>query len=279
MKDCNKNVVFIPYLLIGVFKSTLLWNNRHSLLKGACELRKLTYLFITGLLIVVLAACGGNEESSNDKKQEDTKTEEKAGEQEQPEVDEVDADKVVATVNDKEIKGEEFNALYTQSQMQYVQMGQEVPKDQLDQMKKQVAESMVGQELILQAAQEEGIKASDDKVKEELENVKKGFEDEKKFEAALKESDMTMEDLEKEIAKNIQYTKYIDQEIKVDEVSEKEMKEYYEKAKEQGSSEEMPAYEDVKPQIKEGLEGEQKNKKTQELIDKLKKDADVKINI
>ncbi len=249
-------------------------------MKGACELRKLTYLLITGLLIVVLAACGGNEESSNnDKKQDDTKTEEKAGEQKQPEVDKVEKDKVVATVNGKEIKGEDFNALYSQSQMQYVQMGQEVPKDQLKQMKKQVAESMVGQELILQAAQEEGIKASDDKINEELENVKKGFEDEKKFEEALKKSDMTMDDLKKEIAKNIQYTKYIDQEIKVDEVSEKEMKEYYEKAKEQGSSEEMPAYEDVKPQIKEGLEGEQKNKKTQELIDKLKKDADVKINI
>ncbi|WLR61224.1 hypothetical protein [Guptibacillus hwajinpoensis] len=88
-------------------------------------MRKLTYLLITGLLIVVLAACGGNEESSNDKKEEDTNTEEqaKSGEQEQPEVDKVDADKVVATVNGEEIKGEDFNALYSQSQMQYVQMG------------------------------------------------------------------------------------------------------------------------------------------------------------
>ncbi len=244
-------------------------------------MRKLTYLLITGLLLVALAACGGNEDSSNDKKKDDTKTEEQAGDQKQkqPEVDKVDADKVVATVNGEEIKGEDFNALYSQSQMQYVQMGQEVPKDQLDQMKKQVAESMVGQELILQAAQEEGIKASDKQVEDELANVKKGFEDEKKFEEALKKSDMTMEELKKEIEKNVQYTQYIDKEIKVDEVTEKEMKEYYDKAKEQGSSEEMPAYEDVKPQIKEGLESEQKKKKTQELIDKLKKDADVKINV
>ncbi len=274
-------MVFIPYLLLGVFNSIFLWNNRHSLLKGACELRKLTYLLITGLLIVVLAACGGNEESSNDKKEEDTNTEEQAqsGEQEQPEVDKVDADKVVATVNGEEIKGEDFNALYSQSQMQYVQMGQEVPKDQLDQMKKQVAESMVGQELILQAAQEEDIEASDDKIKEELAGIKEGYEDEKKFEAALEQSDMTMEDLEKEIAKNIQYTTYIDQKIEVDEVTEEEMKEYYDQAKEQGTSEEMPAYEDVKPQIKKGLEDEQKSKKTQELVEKLKEDADVKINI
>ena len=244
-------------------------------------MRKLTYLLITGLLLVALAACGGNEDSSNDKKKDDTKTEEQAGDQKQkqPEVDKVDADKVVATVNGEEIKGEDFNALYSRSQMQYVQSGQEVPKDQLDQMKKQVAESMVGQELILQAAQDEGIKASDKQIEEELANVKEGFEDEKKFEEALKKSDMTKEELKKEIAKNVQYTQYIDKEIKVDEVTEKEMKDYYDKAKEQGSSEDMPAYEDVKPQIKEGLESEQKKKKTQELIDKLKKDADVKINV
>ncbi|MGB8001031.1 MAG: SurA N-terminal domain-containing protein [Anaerobacillus sp.] len=244
-------------------------------------MRKLTYLLITGLLLVALAACGGNEDSSNDKKKDDTKTEEQAGDQKQkqPEVDKVDADKVVATVNGEEIKGEDFNALYSRSQMQYVQSGQEVPKDQLDQMKKQVAESMVGQELILQAAQDEGIKASDKQIEEELANVKEGFKDEKKFEEALKKSDMTKEELEKEIAKNVQYTQYIDKEIKVDEVTEKEMKDYYDKAKEQGSSEDMPAYEDVKPQIKKGLESEQKKKKTQELIDKLKKDADVKINV
>ena len=244
-------------------------------------MRKLTYLLITGLLLVALAACGGNEDSSNDKKKDDTKTEEQAGDQKQkqPEVDKVDADKVVATVNGEEIKGEDFNALYSRSQMQYVQSGQEVPKDQLDQMKKQVAESMVGQELILQAAQDEGIKASDKQIEEELANVKEGFEDEKKFEEALKKSDMTKEELKKEIAKKVQSTQYIDKEIKVDEVTEKEMKDYYDKAKEQGSSEDMPAYEDVKPQIKEGLESEQKKKKTQELIDKLKKDADVKINV
>ncbi len=141
-------------------------------------MRKLTYLLITGLLLVALAACGGNEDSSNDKKKDDTKTEEQAGDQKQkqPEVDKVDADKVVATVNGEEIKGEDFNALYSRSQMQYVQSGQEVPKDQLDQMKKQVAESMVGQELILQAAQDEGIKASDKQIEEELANVKEGFE-------------------------------------------------------------------------------------------------------
>ncbi len=108
---------------------------------------------------------------------------------------------------------------------------------------------------------------------------KKASKDEKKFEEALKKSDMTKEELKKEIAKKVQSTQYIDKEIKVDEVTEKEMKDYYDKAKEQGSSEDMPAYEDVKPQIKEGLESEQKKKKTQELIDKLKKDADVKINV
>ncbi|WP_347548857.1 SurA N-terminal domain-containing protein [Pseudalkalibacillus hwajinpoensis] len=248
-------------------------------MKGACELHKLTYLLITGLLLVVLAACGGNEESSNDKTKEDTKTEEKSGEQKQPEVDKVDADKVVATVNDKEIKGEDFNALYSQSQMQYVQTGQEVPKEQLKQLKTQVAESMVGQELILQDAKDKGYEASDEQVKKELASLKEGYESEEKFEAALKKSDMSEEDLKKEIAKNIQYTTYIDKEIKVDEVTEEEMKKYYEQAKEQGKSKEMPAYEDVKPQIKKGLEGEQKQKKTQELIEKLKKDADVKINI
>lgn len=275
-------MVFVPYFSYGVFKVEKLWNNGHSLLKGACELRKLTYLMITGLLLVALAACGGNEESGS-KKNEENKTEQKSGQEDskksQPEVDKVKEDKVVATVNGEEIKGEDFNALYSQNQMQYHQMGQEVSKEQLEKMKKQVAESMVGQELILQAANDKGYEASEKQVEEELAALKEQYGDEEKFKSALKESGMTLEELKKEIAKNVQYSAYIEKEIKVDEVTEEEMKQYYEQAKEQGSSEKMPAFEDVKDQIKQGLESEKKQKKTQQHIEKLKEDADIKINV
>lgn len=272
-------MVFLPYLCKRVFNSVYMWNNRHSISKGACELRKLTYLLITGLLLVVLAACGGNENSSNDKKQEDTKTEEQAGEQKQPEVDKVDADKVVATVNGTEITGEDFNPVYTQNQMQYVQMGQEVPKEQLEQMKTQIVESLVGQELILQDAKDKGYEATEEQVDEELKGVKESFESEDQFKAALKENDMKVEELREQLANNVLYTTYVEKEIKVDEVTEEEMKESYDKAKEQGSSEEMPAYEDVKPQIKEGIEKEKQGKKMQELVEKLKEDAEVEMNV
>ncbi|WP_169525361.1 SurA N-terminal domain-containing protein [Pseudalkalibacillus hwajinpoensis] len=242
-------------------------------------MRKLTYLLITGLVLVALAACGGNENSSNDKKQEDTKTEEKAGEQKQPEVDKVDADKVMATVNGTEITGEDFNPVYENNQMQYVQMGQEVPKEQLEQMKKQIVDSLVGQELILQDAKDKGYEASEEQVDKELKGVKEEFENEDQFKEALKKNDMSVKELRKQLADNVLYSTYVEKEIKVDEVSEEDMKKSYEKAKEQGGSEEMPAYEDVKPQIKESLEKEQLGKKMQELVEKLKKDADVKTNV
>ncbi|WP_270180012.1 SurA N-terminal domain-containing protein [Alkalihalobacillus sp. CinArs1] len=245
-------------------------------------MKKLTYLMITGLLLVALAACGGNEESkgNSENNTEQKSAEGKEGsEQSQPEVDKVEEDKVIATVNGEEIKSEDFNALYTQNQMQYHQMGQEVSEEQLTKLKKQVAESMVGQELILQAANEKGYEASEKQVEEELASLKEQYGDEKKFEAALKESGMTLDELKKEIAKNVQYSAYVDKEIKVEEVTEEEMKQYYEQAKEQGNSEEMPKYEEVKDQIKEGLEGEKKQKKQQEHIEKLKEDADIKINV
>ncbi|MCA0986758.1 SurA N-terminal domain-containing protein [Guptibacillus algicola] len=247
-------------------------------------MRKLTYLMITGLLLVALAACGGNEESESKNKENDTEQKSaEAGEgdskQSQPDVDEVKADKVVATVNGEEIKGEDFNALYTQNQMQYHQMGQEVSEEQLSEIKKQVAESMVGQELILQAANEKGYEASEKQVEEELADLKEQYGDEKKFETALEESGMTLDELKKEIGKNVQYTSYVEEEIRVEEVTEEEMKQYYDQAKEKGSSEEMPAFEEVKSQIKKGLESEKKKKKTQEHIEKLKEDADIKINV
>ncbi len=239
---------------------------------------------ITGLLLVALAACGGNEESEsknneNDTEQKSAEAGKEDSKQSQPDLDKVKEDKVIATVNGEEIKGEDFNALYTQNQLKYHQMGQDVSKEQLTKLKKQVAESMVGQELILQAANEKGYEASEKQVDEELASLKEQYADEKKFKAALDESGMSLDELKKEIAKNVQYTSYVEKEIKVEEVTEEEMKQYYEQAKEKGSAEEMPAFEKVKPQIKKGLESEKKKKETQQHIDKLKEDAKIKINV
>ena len=50
----------------------------------------------------------------------------------------VEKDKVVATVNDEKIKGEEYNNVLSKSQMQYQQMGQDpTSKDAAKKIKQQ----------------------------------------------------------------------------------------------------------------------------------------------
>src|SRR5699024_2202804 len=72
---------------------------------------------------------------------------------------------IVAEVNDKEISGEEFELTYLNQFQQFAlqaQMsGQEIDQEQL---KKELAESMIDQELLIQEANHRDFVATDDEI-------------------------------------------------------------------------------------------------------------------
>ncbi|MFG6117698.1 MULTISPECIES: SurA N-terminal domain-containing protein [Thalassobacillus] len=256
--------------------------------------------WIMGLLfaaLLALAACGNDEEAKKEGQDKDQKQEQKAeqgkegGEGEQakmPEPDLKDTPEVVAEVNGEEIKKEEFESAYKQqfqqAALQAQMSGQELNQDQL---KKQMVESLVGQELLIQEANNRGYEATQeekDKILEDLaEQNQLGSKDE--FMAALEEQGMSKEEIDSQLELQVKMDQLIAEEAGDLEPSEEELKQAYEQMKAQqeqmgGEGQgEVPPYEEVKPQLEEQVKMQKEGEEAQKLMKSLREDADVKVHI
>jgi hypothetical protein len=247
---------------------------------------------LAGILSLGLAACADNGENAEETENDTNATEEQSDEtaqmeemQKKLEEQHVEEDTTVAVVNKEEIKGEAYNALLTRSQTSYQQMGQDPTSEEIaTQLKESTIDSLIGQTLLLQAADNKGYKATDKEIQEELDTLKADYEDEAQFEEILESNGLTLDELKAEISDNIKYTAYVENELSVEEVKEEDVKAYYDKYAEQNSSTEdtetqMPEYEEVKEQIKQELQ----TQKTQEVlaaeVEKLKENASIEIKI
>lgn len=95
-------------------------------------MKKMMFTLITGLMVVVLAACGGNEESKEAKNNDKAKTAETDQQKEQQkeleemqkklEAQKIDEKKTVAIVNDKEVLGSDYNSALASAQGQMQQL-------------------------------------------------------------------------------------------------------------------------------------------------------------
>ena len=183
-------------------------------------MKKMMFTLITGLMAIVLVACGGNEESKEAKNDDKAKTAETNQQKEQQkqmeemqkklEAQQIDEKKTVAIVNDKEILGSDYNSTLASIQGQMQQMEQDpTSKEAAEQVKNQTIDSLVGKTLLLQEADKKSYKVSDADIKKQLDEVKKQFKTEKEFETALKQSGMDMKTLETQIADDIKLKQYI----------------------------------------------------------------------
>jgi SurA-like N-terminal domain len=255
-------------------------------------MKKMMLTLITGLMAIVLAACGGNEESKEaeyDDKANTAETDQQKEQQKQMEemqkkleAQQVDEKKTVAIVNDKEILGSYYNSTLASAQGQMQQMGQDpTSKEAAEQVKKQTINSLVGQTLLLQEADKKGYKVSEADIKKQLDETKKQFKTEKEFEAALKKSGMDMKILETQIADDIKLKQYVEKEVPVGEITDEEIQKTYDQYAEQGKStgQEAPKLEEVKPQIEQSLQQQKQQEKLVQQVEELKKNAKIDIKI
>ncbi len=256
-------------------------------------MKKVSYTLIACLLSVGLAACSSNDakqdkqnDSAKNKEttQADQKEQQKQMEEMQKKLDaqKIDDQKIVATVNQDKITGNEYNSALSTIQGQHQQSGQDpTSKEGAKAVKKQTIDALVGQELILQDAEKKGIKASDKEVDKQLKEEKKQFKDNAQFEEALKKSGLTMDQLKSDIADSIKYSQYVDKEIKSASVSEKDVKSYYDQYADEMKKQKQkaPEYKEVKSQIKKQLESQEKQKEVQKEIEKLKKSAKINVSL
>jgi hypothetical protein len=268
-----------------------LQNNLLLMKEGHKMKSKWKLAMLAGMISIGLAACGDNEENSKEADTEKTNQEqtEQTAEMEEMqkklEEQHVDKETTVAVVNDEDIKGEAYNTLLSQTQMSYQQMGQDPTSEELaPKLKESTIDSLVGQTLLLQEADKKGYKATDDEIQKEIDSLKASYEDEPQFEEILESNGLTMDELESEVANNIKYTAFIENELTVEDVTDEDVKAYYDQYAEQSSGSEeaesqMPEYEEVKDQIKQELE----RQKTQEVlaseVEKLKENASIEVKI
>lgn len=248
------------------------------------------FTLLTGLMILMLAACGGNEESTEATNDNKAKTAETVQEKEQQmeemqkklEAQQIDERKTVAIVNDKEVLGSDYNSALASTQGLMQQMGLDpTSKEAAEQVKNQTIDSLIGQTLLLQEADKKGYKVSEADINKQLDEIKKQFKTEKEFEAALKKSGMDMKTLETQIADGIKFKQYVEEEIPASEITDEEIQEMYDQYTEQGKStgQEVPKLEEIKPQIEQSVQLQKQQEKLAQQVEELKKNAKIDIKI
>lgn len=235
----------------------------------------LNLLLIVGVL--VLAACSNNSEATDEEPaSKDSATVETQKELEAMKVEE---DKVVATVNGEEIKGKDYNSMLVQTQLRYTMSGEDPSDTEVAKsIEQEVMDNLIGQELLLQKAKEEGFSASEKEVETELEQIKAQFDGEEELEKALQGQGITLEQLESQYADIVVVDKFVKEKIGTPEVSEEEVKAFYD---EQFSkdAENPPSFDEMKDRIKDYLVETKTQEKVQEMKAELMKKAEVKENL
>lgn len=210
-----------------------------------------------------------------------------AGDPQAQEADVSDVPEVVATVNGTEITKDDFVQTY-QSQYQQMAMqqqaGGQAPNE--EQLKTQVAEQLVNNELLRQGAEDAGIKATDKDIDTTLDEIAKqsGLGSGDEVVSALEQQGISAEQVRQDAASQFAITTYIEQEADIAEPSDEELKAQYDAMVEQqsaagGSAEEVPSFEEMKDQLAQQATMQQQNEAATEIAGKLRESGDVTINV
>ncbi|MBP2079332.1 SurA N-terminal domain-containing protein [Oceanobacillus polygoni] len=233
-------------------------------------MKKLSVLSLAFVIIIMLAACGGNDEAEeNENTEGDTSEQPAQQELEFADEEKLDEETPVVVVNGEEITGSDYNPIYTQVKSTMYQYGQDV--SDLDMIKDQTVSILVEQALIQQDAESEGIEVTDEEVQEELDTIKE-TSGEEQYATLLEQLQLSEDEFKEQLTGELVTRKYMDSEFEV-EVTDEEVQEYYDQLKEQNG--EMGELEEVEGQIKDVLTNEKQSEQLRARIDELKEDAEV----
>lgn len=243
--------------------------------------------------VLALAACGDASESEpeeGDSASQGAQEEGQGANGEQPEMPEVDTEDipdVVAEVNGDELSGEDFTVLY-ESQFQQLAMQSQMTGEEPDQdeLKEQTLDSMIGNELLLQEARDQGFEASDEDVDalitEQAES--NGMESADEFIEAYEEQGMSAEQLTEDARSQVLINQLLE-DLEIEEPSEEELREIYDQAvaaqEESGSEEqaELPSFEDAREDVEEQATSDARNEAAIDLVEELRSEGDIETHL
>lgn len=190
---------------------------------------------------------------------------------------------VVATVNGEDITGDELAANVQQTAQTAKQQGLDPTKAEVrQQIETQALTSLINTKLLAQAAAKADITASDEEIDAQLTQLTNQLGGEDKLQEQLDNAGITKEQLRTDISQQIVLNAYVEQNTDVSniEVTDQEITDFYNSVTESAdASSSVPTLEDVKPQIKQQLLSQKQQAAVNELIQKLRADADIQTMI
>jgi len=141
----------------------------------------------------------------------------------------ISQDAMVAKVNGKEINVAMLNQQLNAMMQQYAQ---QVPPEQLSKLqpmlRQQAVAALINQELLLEAADKEGISPSDDEINAEIEKIVAQFPSREEFDAQLARAGVTEADLRRDLSRNLKIQTLVDKQIpEGDEVTDEAVETFY----------------------------------------------------
>ncbi|MGA1874067.1 MAG: peptidylprolyl isomerase [bacterium] len=190
-------------------------------------------IFIFFILSVSLFSCHSpSNQSQND---HETTTSEPARQKEEAGTVNGDA---VATVNGTAILRSELERAFHFHSQQNQEMMAQLPEEQKLRLRGMILNQLIETEILYQKGRESNITISDDEIKARLEHIKKQYPSEAEFADYLSKNKISMEDVIRDLNRNYVISKVVQAHISsvsadAKEVSDEELKRYYEENKAQ----------------------------------------------
>lgn len=248
----------------------------------------LSSLTIAGSLLL-LGACSGDEEAAEEKSSTEETAHESGAAAEQPEMPEPDLEdvpEVVAEVNGTEIEKGEFEEAYNMQFQQMAMMSQMTGEElNQDDLKKQVADGLVSQELLIQEADNRELDVTEEDTSGVLDQLveQNGMESQDDLFAAFEEQGMPKDEVMSQVDMQVKIDKLIAEEAGDIEPSKEEMQEIYDQQvaqmEQMETEEEPPSFEEMEPQLKEQVVMQKEGEAAQSLVADLKESADVTVHL
>ncbi len=246
-----------------------------------------------------------NEENNENSSNEDGGNEGETA-QEMPDPDLSDIPDVVAEVNGEEISKNEFESVYVSTLNNYAAQGMNIQEqdengEMQEQIQQQTVDQLIGQKLLIQEADNQDITASEEEIDEELTSLKEQFGSDEQFQEALDSEGVSEDELQSDIEQQVKVNKLVENETGDIEVTDEEVEEMYNQmvqaqgggegeegseesedggSEEDGSSEsETPSLEEMRPQIEQQITSQKQNEQVQSLVDQLREEGDVTVNL
>jgi len=179
-----------------------------------------------------------------------------------------------ATVNGVKITKKRLDDLVNQQQASLSVLGGNTSPEEI---KGIVLDSLISREILLQGVQKSGVTVTEEDVNKQIEKIKAQFPDDKTFEQALNDQNVTLEDLEASTKEQLLIEGYIASEVdlKSVDVTSAEVEEFYNQI---GDGQELPPLEEIEVEIEGQIRQQKENELINAFIEKLKESADIQIN-